>query len=99
MVNFELHLAWRFGSQLSGFNSQLLLPWGGTGILPVLPRILRGGIPPDHGQRRGANSVNTTEKLHPVQIAAWRRMTPAEKWKLAQGAQKMIRDAARRRID
>ncbi len=38
-------------------------------------------------------------ELHPLQIAAWRRMTPQEKWDLAKAAQRMVIEAARRRID
>jgi hypothetical protein len=38
------------------------------------------------------------ESLHPLQIAAWRRMSPAEKWTLALGANRLLRDSARRRV-
>lgn len=34
--------------------------------------------------------------LHPLQVAAWRRMSPTEKWELACSAQRMVIDAARR---
>jgi len=36
--------------------------------------------------------------LHPLQIAAWRKMTPQAKWDLAKSAQRMVINAARRRI-
>jgi hypothetical protein len=38
------------------------------------------------------------ESLHPLQIAAWRRMSPSEKWALALGANRLLRDSARRRV-
>ena len=38
------------------------------------------------------------EALHPVQICAWRRMTPDEKWKLVSAANRMLRSAVRDRI-
>jgi len=38
------------------------------------------------------------EKLHPVQVAAWKKMDSDEKWRLAVAATGMLREAARRRI-
>ena len=37
-------------------------------------------------------------EFHPLQVEAWRRMTPAEKWTVARRATEMLREAARRRI-
>jgi len=42
--------------------------------------------------------MNRSDKLHPLQVAAWRKMSPTEKWELAKAAQRMVIDAARRRI-
>jgi hypothetical protein len=38
------------------------------------------------------------EDIHPVQVEAWSRMSFDEKWELAKMAQRMVIDAARRRI-
>ena len=38
------------------------------------------------------------DDLHPIQIAAWKRMSPDEKWALAQQANRMLREAVRNRV-
>jgi hypothetical protein len=38
------------------------------------------------------------DDLHPLQVAAWKRMSHEEKWQLAKSAQQMVIEAARRRI-
>lgn len=43
--------------------------------------------------------MKVESELHPLQIAAWRKMTPHSKWDLAKAAQRMVIAAARRRID
>jgi len=42
--------------------------------------------------------MSQEEELHPLQVAAWRRMSSDEKWQLAKSAQQMAVEAARRRI-
>jgi hypothetical protein len=37
-------------------------------------------------------------EFHPVQVAAWQRLDPDQKWRIALRATTMLRDAARRRI-
>ncbi len=49
------------------------------------------------GENRAAR-FGGLEKLHPLQIAAWKQMTFTEKWDLVKAGQKLVRDAARRRI-
>ena len=38
------------------------------------------------------------KELHPLQIEAWRRMTPDEKWALTRQANRLIRESVRNRI-
>lgn len=37
-------------------------------------------------------------EFHPLQVAAWKKMSPQQKWDLAKTAQRMVIDAARHRI-
>ncbi len=42
--------------------------------------------------------VDSHNDLHPLQVAAWRKMSSEQKWQLAKSAQRMVIDAARRRL-
>ncbi len=51
-----------------------------------------------HSRASYRQMMNEYGDLHPLQVAAWRKMSPTEKWELAKAAQRMVIEAARRRI-
>jgi len=40
----------------------------------------------------------TDVEFHPAQVAAWQRLDPDQKWRIAMRATTVLRDAPRRRI-
>jgi len=77
----------------------LPVPDSQLGCLRQLPPLLVSATCMEYGSGvEATRPPDPIPEFHPVQIAAWRKLSPDQKWTLARGALRMVREAARRRL-